>query len=390
MDNLKCAVLINCVEFENLRLYPIETLLKGKQYNVTLLLSDFSHTKKQYITERKENYTYIHVPAYQKNVSLKRIWSHLWFGKAVKKYLDELHPDLIYLMIPPNNMAKYCLAYKKAFPKTKYILDILDLWPESMPMEVFKSTYPFRKWAKLRNDSILSADAVITECNLYQKKLAPYLEKNDCVETLYLFKEQSEDERSLVLEQLKTETQADKVVLGYLGSINHIIDIKSLDEIIRSLVQAGKKVEFRIIGDGEGRDTLIEAAKKAGAQVQYYGKIFEESRKIEILGPCDFALNLMKSSVVVGLTTKSMDYFSYGLPLINNIRGDTWNLVEEQNLGINYTGDQEALCRQVSAWLMSDRIGGRRRVLVCFDESFTRAAFERKLMNVLEKIENIE
>lgn len=32
-----------------------------------------------------------------------------------------------------------------------------------------------------------------------------------------------------------------------------------------------------------------------------------------------------------------MDYFEYGLPIINNIHGDTWSVIEREDLGINIT-----------------------------------------------------
>ena len=36
---------------------------------------------------------------------------------------------------------------------------------------------------------------------------------------------------------------------------------------------------------------------------------------------------------------KSIDYFSYGLPLINNIKGDTWEIVNDKGYGINIHKD---------------------------------------------------
>ena len=33
---------------------------------------------------------------------------------------------------------------------------------------------------------------------------------------------------------------------------------------------------------------------------------------------------------------KSLDYFEAGLPIINNIHGDTWKLIDEYGVGINY------------------------------------------------------
>ena len=43
----------------------------------------------------------------------------------------------------------------------------------------------------------------------------------------------------------------------------------------------------------------------------------------------------MKNEVCVGLTMKSIDYLSFGLPIINNIPFDTWNIVNKYNCGIN-------------------------------------------------------
>ena len=67
----------------------------------------------------------------------------------------------------------------------------------------------------------------------------------------------------------------------------------------------------------------------------FYGAVFDQMRKIKILGNCDFAFNMMKESVLVGLTIKSIDYFSMGLPIINNIKGDTWEIVRRYGAGVN-------------------------------------------------------
>ena len=49
---------------------------------------------------------------------------------------------------------------------------------------------------------------------------------------------------------------------------------------------------------------------------------------------------MMKSTVEVGLTMKSVSYFQLGLPIINNIKGDTWNLIKEYDAGINIVENQ--------------------------------------------------
>ena len=43
---------------------------------------------------------------------------------------------------------------------------------------------------------------------------------------------------------------------------------------------------------------------------------------MKIINQCHYALNIMKKDVCVGMTMKSLDYFSFGIPIVNNIEGD--------------------------------------------------------------------
>ena len=43
----------------------------------------------------------------------------------------------------------------------------------------------------------------------------------------------------------------------------------------------------------------------------------------------------MKESVYVGMTMKSLDYFSYGIPIINNINGDIKKIIDKEKVGVN-------------------------------------------------------
>lgn len=57
--------------------------------------------------------------------------------------------------------------------------------------------------------------------------------------------------------------------------------------------------------------------------MEYYGKIFDEEEKYRILKDYDYGVNIMKSTDTVELTIKSLDCFSYGNSILNNIQGDT-------------------------------------------------------------------
>ena len=63
--------------------------------------------------------------------------------------------------------------------------------------------------------------------------------------------------------------------------------------------------------------------------------MFSESEKKDIFSKSDYCLNIMKTSVNVGMTMKSLDYFSFGIPIINNISGDIGKMVLDESIGFN-------------------------------------------------------
>lgn len=150
-------------------------------------------------------------------------------------------------------------------------------------------------------------------------------------ETLYLA-------RPVIPYKPQIKLPDNRINLCYLGSINNIIDISVISDIIAKLNKK-KKVELHIIGDGEKRDELIKTAEEAGASVAFHGKIYNRKEKQDVFDSCHYGLNIMKNSVCVGLTMKSMDYLEFGLPMINNIPGDTWDLILQHQFGINWPSD---------------------------------------------------
>lgn len=336
---MKKAILISCFNWYKSRLKPIREILVDKGYEVIVLVSDFDHISKKPVKHIYNECNYIHVPEYRKNISIQRIKSHMKFGKEVNKYLFQFSPDLIYVQIPPNNVARYCTAYKKRYSKCKLFLDIIDMWPESLPINRIKNMPFIRVWKNWRTDCILNANHVFTECNLYQERLTGVIDLEK-TSTLYLYKEQTEEEKLLIREIINNKkTEDKKIKFAYLGSINNIIDIESICCIIKEFESKGYQTEIHIIGAGENEIRFQNQIKTTGCKVYFYGAIYDELEKIRILAACDFAFNMMRDTSEVGLTIKSIDYFSYGLPIINNIKGDTWKLIEKEQIGINVGKD---------------------------------------------------
>lgn len=370
------AILISCFDWYEKRLKPIKEILEKKNYDVNILTSDFNHTSKKYNVKYLEKCQYVHVKEYKKNISIKRMYSHFLFAQSIYAILEKEKPDLIYALLPPNSVAKYCIRYKEKYKRKKVIFDVIDMWPESMPLNAIKKTFPYLIWKNLRDKNLPKADYVFLECDLYRDELKECLPPNFSI--LHLFKEQMENEKQRICFIVKNENNFDQtektMILGYVGSINNIIDIASIRQIV-GLLSKEYQVEVRVIGEGENRKTLLEELEKENVKVKYYGELYEENKKIEILTPCDFALNIMKDSVKVGLTIKSIDYFSYGIPIINNIQGDTWKIVEEKNIGVNFK--QQSFLNDIKEYREKGNMHAT--VLEVYDDLFSKKAFIRQV-----------
>ena len=329
LSNKVC--IINCFDTYEHRVDLLYDYFKKQRLDVSVYTSDFRHFEKCQRTDNKEDYTLFHAIPYSKNMSVDRLRSHVMLAKDIFNAVETQDFDLLWVLVPPNSFVKEAARYKKNHKDVKLIFDLIDLWPETMPISKFKSLPPFTYWKNLRNNNLDAADEIVTECNLYHEKLLPCVQKK--LHTIYLAREIKEYEPHLNLPE-------DKIALCYLGSINNIIDIPGIADLIRD-IKKYKPVELHIIGDGEKRDELICASEEAGAEVIYHGKIYDTEKKQKIFDSCHYGLNFMKDSVFVGLTMKSMDYFEAGIPIINNIHGDTWDIVKNHHLGINYSGKLE-------------------------------------------------
>ena len=321
------VVIVNCFDTYEHRVDLLHNFFENRGDKVIVYTSTFRHFEKVERTDNKENFVYIKANPYYKNMSPQRLWSHHKLSKDIFKDLSKENLDLLWVLIPPNSFTKDAAKYKKKHPNTKLIFDVIDMWPETMPVQKIKNLPPIKAWGHLRNKWINVADHVVTECELYQTKLVNYVDKSKMT-TVYLAREIKEFKGN-------PNPPEDKTALCYLGSINNIIDIPTICDIVKELKKT-KPVVLHIIGDGEKREELIKTAEENGAEVIYHGKVYDSDEKQKIFDSCHYGLNIMKESVFVGLTMKSMDYFEAGLPIINNIHGDTWDMVDKYGVGVNF------------------------------------------------------
>lgn len=342
------------------------TLLKEayqKQgYETVVLITDFAHATKETVKEQRDGYIFIKTKPYAKNISVRRLYSHIRFAKDVFKEVRKMQVDLLHVLIPANSLAKEADRYKKKHPSVALYLDFIDLWPETMPVKRFKNTFPFRVWKNLRDHNLSHTDAIYCECGLYKKVLG--VENDDHYKVLYWAKVLDRIESNPILSE-------ERIDLCYLGSVNNIIDMDKIIAICKNL-EVYKPVKLHLIANGEKKAEFLEKLSANQVTVCDHGTIYDDTLKQQIFDKCHFGLNIMKSTVCVGLTMKSLDYFRAGLPILNNITGDTFDFVEQYKIGFNVDEDY---ANQVKGLRMEDYLQMRNNVQELYEQKFSKEAF---------------
>lgn len=324
----KTAYFISSTNHYNVRTGKFVNDYVKKGYDVIYVTSDFDHmTKKRYCFNEYKNSKQLHVISYKKNLSISRILSHLMFSYKTFYMLLACKPELVYVEVPNNSLVKSSAKYKK-INNAEIIVDVFDMWPESMPVKTKNMIVNrgFNIWRNFRNKNLKFADQIWIECDYYRELLSAQ-KINLPMETKYLKLKNAET-------SIETKVSEDEIDLCYLGSINNIIDISLIEKIVSELAK-NKRTRIHIIGDGERKDEFLEILKQNSIEIIDHGKVYEIDKLQEIFNQCWFGVNVLREDLAIGITMKSISYFRGGLPIINTVEGDTSRFVEECNIGIN-------------------------------------------------------
>lgn len=345
------------------RIELLKEIYEEKGYDTTVIMTDFVHAEKKYVEEARDGYIFVKTQPYYKNISPQRLFSHYQFAKDAFAKVREMKVDLLHVLTPANCLVKEADKYKTEHSNTKLYIDIIDLWPETMPIERFKKTFPYTVWRRLRDNHLAQADGIYCECDLYKRVLG--VEEDSRYRTLYWAKKGDGVESHPNLSK-------EHIDLCYLGSINNIIDMDLIVEMCRE-ISCVKPVILHLIGAGEKKEKFLRLLKENQVDVRDYGAVYDEKKKQEIFDQCHFGLNIMKPSVCVGLTMKSLDYFRAQLPIINNIKGDTTAFVNEYKIGFN---DYKDYMQVLNTLKEEDYLEMRQHVKEMYKNKFTKNAFE--------------
>lgn len=360
--------IVTCFESNEERASFVLDACLQRKYIAKVITTDFSHVKKEKRESIPQGFIAIETLPYKKNMSIARMKSHAKFAKDAFALIERQQPELIWCIAPANSLIKEARKYKDKYPRVKIVVDIIDMWPESLPINIDKSIFPLNVWKNVRKKNISCADAVTTECEFYQNEL--YNEYKKKMYTLYWARDSKPH-------HLEINAPEDKVSLAYLGSINNIIDVELIKKAIQSI---NKKVVLHVIGDGESKDHFLNVLNPV-CEIIDHGVVRDENEKAKIFSRCHAGINLYKEGLYIGLTSKCIDYFENGLPIINNIKGDTWLMVKRNKIGINFEGSTKIRYADLVKMRTNNET-----IYQIYNSNFTKKVFMKRCQAIIDKV----
>lgn len=352
-----------------------------KGYDPIVLCSSFSHSLKKFREFDNKKFITLKTISYSSSLSINRILSYLIFSYKVFKFLGKNSFDIVYVNLPPNGLGLPLLLRKNRF--NKLVVDVIDLWPDAFPVNkgLIKKTILYLSGVlpkMVRKIIINYSDFCITESNYFYEKLD--LKNNLNSKVIYIKKTE--------LIEPCFEKVSKELSIIYLGNIGKIYDFDSLIEIIK-VVKKKRKVVLHIIGLGPLSSWLFDSLKDENIDYNYHGASFDENFKREIISKCWFGFNGYKNNTEVALSYKSVDYLSYGVPLINSALEDTMDLVDNERIGYNFnSGSLEMIIDQLSKVSSVEIDLMKKKSYSLFINNFSKKSYCSDMDSVMNRVNN--
>lgn len=317
-------------------------LLSENGHKVTLVTSCFVHQEKKFRDRRvfseKFDIQQLSERGYSTNLCVKRVFSINDFTKNFSIWFDANHDFDVVISAYPLIGTNLAIVKRKSAFNFKYILDVQDVWPESIasavPLFRFipKRILPFSKQADI---VYKNADAIVAVSSTYLER-ALEASSTKLFEVLYIGAEFNR------IKQVRPHLfRSKKIRMFYIGALGPSYDIETVILACNRLHKEGLPVELHIMGIGKE----LEFYKKiAGDSVVFHGQVPYE-KMFGIMKGCDIALNAVTSNATQSVTNKLSDYLAIGCPIINSSNNkEVLTLLDNRNATHYTPGSVSSFC----------------------------------------------
>jgi len=311
-------------------------------YEVTIISGSYLHnTEINLIKDRKPfleasyngiNYIHIRTSKYSGN-GIRRIYNLIEFPVRFFLHYKKFNkPDIIdHLATVPFGNILYFIAKKI---KARYIVDVVDLWPESfVAMGLVKKNnmflklaYRFEKWLYEKADDVVFSmegglDYIIEKGWNIGSGGKIDLKKIHYINNGVDVKDFDYNKQNYLIEDKDLEKDVTFKVI-YIGSVRLANNLKLIIDAAKELIEH-PRIVFLIYGDGDDRLYLEKYCKENNiANVIFKQKWVELKYVPYILSKSSLNLLNYKQTAIErfgGSQSKSFQYMASGRPIVSNI-----------------------------------------------------------------------
>lgn len=321
------------------RMKSIFKILRSKGIETTVLTTDPTYPTKKLFDDRSyfidqelnslEEDKIIRLKMFgikqNKNIFMRTIYYVEQYFR-IRKFLKNSHDKYDYIYVSsPNIFLAWATLFLKKSKKPIYILEIRDLWPDSVneinEMNI-KLFMPFLKY--LEKKMYNAADKIIINNEAFRNHINNKLHKHKPI----FFLPNGISEREITVSKRKEDFS-----VIYAGNIGYAQDVKKMIEICKLL--DSKKINITAIIYGIRAHTFRKAVKnlkfvsikKPMDRLSCLEEISKHHVSLAILQESDVFMNAMPGKV--------LDSISVGTPVVSNIDGPISKIINEYNLGFS-------------------------------------------------------
>ncbi len=305
-----------------------------------ILTADFCHHRKQRVIKSVAlagvSVHSIRVPAYYSNMGARRALSHLvfilrayiWLRRNRKQY------DVVYCTAP---FALLAVLLFRAQPNSLRILDVVDLWPDSLPFPrvMTIALWPmFVFWRTVNRMAPRMADRILSGSTTFIARIREAQPGRPERDFHFI---QLRSSSPPIAGQVVRQWSGGELVIAYVGNMGALID---WDSMLDAIVACGLTISIQIIGDGDARPYVCGELKRRGIPFTAHGIVYDADRLKNILVGAHFGYNGY-SNTDASFSYKAATYLEHGLPMLNSMHGDLAQQIAHFGSGINFHGAGE-------------------------------------------------
>ncbi len=350
--------------------------VRARGARVTFFTSGFDHQAKRpkpALERPGLRFVRVFEPGYSANVSVRRVLSHLVFDlglalAAVWELVRRGRPRSIYCPIP-HNLSALLLGLLARAIGSRLVIDVHDTWPESLLAVHRLRPYErplFRLWRWTADAALGLADTVVAES-------ARYAEGADRVRgprglpparCVYLGGDLAYYAEAVSSVALPPEIAAADFRFVYVGTLGRNYDLELVVRTARAVQTDHPGACLVCLGAGELEPVLRALAAEIGLRSWFSG-LLPHRDLVALLRHMDYGLNTFAVGGNVAYSYKLNDYLLAGIPVINSLPGEAWEMVEGNDLGYNYAaGNGDELAVAMHHALKDPERAARQRVYV--------------------------